>query len=150
MIVGCMMWTAPFKSFHSNSVGVWALTVPLQKVDFLLFCKNHSVVNLLWCLGSLSCCIAQILLSFSCHTAILWDILINLGIHFSLHYLCLQLTLVEVITLRFHILFPAYTMYIWMTWSSVQEEYNSLFVMFVVEVQHRFKTDLYINIFFLP
>ena len=52
----------------------------------IFICWSHSVVDLLQCFGSLSCCITQLLLSFNWGTEpdiLLQKVLINLGIHFS-------------------------------------------------------------------
>lgn len=53
-------------SQHLYWTECWALTGPLQRVDFLW---SHSPVDLLWCSGSLSSCFTQLLLSCSWSTA---------------------------------------------------------------------------------
>jgi len=53
---------------YLNQVEVWTLTELLQAELLILFFDMLSVVDLLLCLGSLSCCMTQIRPSFSCQT----------------------------------------------------------------------------------
>ncbi len=65
---GFRAWTAFLRSCHSISIGFRSgLWLSHSKV-FILFCFSHSEVDLLVCLGSLSCCRTQVRFSLRSRT----------------------------------------------------------------------------------
>lgn len=76
MLVGLFAWTALFRLFQHIYIGLRSGVG--QKVNF--FCFNHSLVDWLLCLGSLSCLMSHFLLGFN-----LWMDMDNLLVRYKIH-----------------------------------------------------------------
>ena len=80
IVFGHLMCMTLFKSFHSLSLGLRSGLWLGHSKRWILFFWSHSVVDLLWCFGSLFCCIIQLQLTFRhSHNFLI------LGIHLTLN-----------------------------------------------------------------
>ncbi len=84
---GFQAWKDCLRSCHSIPIGFKSGLWLGHSKTLILFFWSHSEVDLLVCLGSLSCCITQVRLSLRSQTdVLLQDFLIECRIHGSINY----------------------------------------------------------------